>query len=56
MLCAIFVALCVISEPGLNSCRDPGTPAYGIPVLAEGFQVGFGLGCTFEKMDMEFEL
>uniref|UniRef100_A0AAX7T7I4 CUB and Sushi multiple domains 1 n=1 Tax=Astatotilapia calliptera TaxID=8154 RepID=A0AAX7T7I4_ASTCA len=23
-----------------NSCRDPGTPAYGIPVMAQGFQVG----------------
>lgn len=31
--------ICVISEPGVNSCRDPGTPAYGVPVLAEGFQV-----------------
>ncbi|KAM7423965.1 hypothetical protein PAMA_000362 [Pampus argenteus] len=27
-------------DPAFNSCRDPGTPAYGIPVLAQGFQVG----------------
>ncbi|CAG5854549.1 unnamed protein product [Menidia menidia] len=27
-------------DPTFNSCRDPGTPAYGIPVMAQGFQVG----------------
>uniref|UniRef100_A0A3B4GMD2 CUB and Sushi multiple domains 1 n=1 Tax=Pundamilia nyererei TaxID=303518 RepID=A0A3B4GMD2_9CICH len=27
-------------DPAFNSCRDPGTPAYGIPVMAQGFQVG----------------
>uniref|UniRef100_A0A8C8DH19 CUB and Sushi multiple domains 1 n=1 Tax=Oryzias sinensis TaxID=183150 RepID=A0A8C8DH19_9TELE len=27
-------------DPAFNSCRDPGTPAYGIPVVAQGFQVG----------------
>ncbi|KAM6977905.1 CUB and sushi domain-containing protein 1-like [Aplochiton taeniatus] len=27
-------------DPAFNSCRDPGTPAYGIPVLAQGFEVG----------------
>nr|XP_057944796.1 CUB and sushi domain-containing protein 1-like isoform X2 [Doryrhamphus excisus] len=27
-------------DPALNSCRDPGTPAYGIPVQAQGLQVG----------------
>ncbi|XP_037549410.1 CUB and sushi domain-containing protein 1 [Nematolebias whitei] len=27
-------------DPVLNSCRDPGTPAYGIPIMAQGFQVG----------------
>ncbi|KAM4592287.1 CUB and sushi domain-containing protein 1-like [Odontesthes bonariensis] len=27
-------------DPAFNSCRDPGTPAYGIPVIAHGFQVG----------------
>uniref|UniRef100_A0A669AVD5 CUB and Sushi multiple domains 1 n=1 Tax=Oreochromis niloticus TaxID=8128 RepID=A0A669AVD5_ORENI len=28
------------TDPAFNSCRDPGTPAYGIPVMAQGFQVG----------------
>ncbi|MED6285967.1 CUB and sushi domain-containing protein 1 [Characodon lateralis] len=28
------------SDPAFNSCRDPGTPAYGIPIMAQGFQVG----------------
>uniref|UniRef100_A0AAQ5ZW41 CUB and Sushi multiple domains 1 n=1 Tax=Amphiprion ocellaris TaxID=80972 RepID=A0AAQ5ZW41_AMPOC len=27
-------------DPAFNNCRDPGTPAYGIPVMAQGFQVG----------------
>uniref|UniRef100_A0A8C5A417 CUB and Sushi multiple domains 1 n=1 Tax=Gadus morhua TaxID=8049 RepID=A0A8C5A417_GADMO len=27
-------------DPALNICRDPGIPAYGIPVMAQGFQVG----------------
>ncbi|XP_077568652.1 CUB and sushi domain-containing protein 1-like isoform X2 [Stigmatopora nigra] len=27
-------------DPAFNSCRDPGTPAYGIPVQALGLQVG----------------
>ncbi|XP_032416301.1 CUB and sushi domain-containing protein 1 isoform X4 [Xiphophorus hellerii] len=27
-------------DPTFNSCRDPGTPAYGIPIMAQGFQVG----------------
>uniref|UniRef100_A0AAV2LT87 CUB and Sushi multiple domains 1 n=1 Tax=Knipowitschia caucasica TaxID=637954 RepID=A0AAV2LT87_KNICA len=27
-------------DPAFNTCRDPGTPAYGIPVLAQGLQVG----------------
>ncbi|XP_047218456.1 CUB and sushi domain-containing protein 1-like [Girardinichthys multiradiatus] len=27
-------------DPAFNSCRDPGTPAYGIPIMAQGFQVG----------------
>uniref|UniRef100_A0A3B4YUQ9 CUB and Sushi multiple domains 1 n=1 Tax=Seriola lalandi dorsalis TaxID=1841481 RepID=A0A3B4YUQ9_SERLL len=27
-------------DPAFNNCRDPGTPAYGIPVIAQGFQVG----------------
>ncbi|XP_054625925.1 CUB and sushi domain-containing protein 1-like isoform X1 [Dunckerocampus dactyliophorus] len=27
-------------DSALNSCRDPGTPAYGIPVQAQGLQVG----------------
>lgn len=30
----------VLADPAFNSCRDPGTPAYGIPVMAQGFQVG----------------
>lgn len=29
----------VFADPAFNSCRDPGTPAYGIPVMAQGFQV-----------------
>uniref|UniRef100_A0A8C5B874 CUB and Sushi multiple domains 1 n=1 Tax=Gadus morhua TaxID=8049 RepID=A0A8C5B874_GADMO len=29
-----------IEDPALNICRDPGIPAYGIPVMAQGFQVG----------------
>lgn len=33
------VCLCVCVDPAFNSCRDPGTPAYGIPVMAQGFQV-----------------
>ncbi|TNN72369.1 CUB and sushi domain-containing protein 1 [Liparis tanakae] len=27
-------------DPAFNICRDPGTPAYGIPVMGHGFQVG----------------
>uniref|UniRef100_A0A8C5D3L1 CUB and Sushi multiple domains 1 n=1 Tax=Gouania willdenowi TaxID=441366 RepID=A0A8C5D3L1_GOUWI len=27
-------------DPAFNSCRDPGTPAFGIPIMAQGFQVG----------------
>ncbi|XP_077451119.1 CUB and sushi domain-containing protein 1-like isoform X2 [Stigmatopora argus] len=27
-------------DPAFNSCRDPGTPVYGIPVQALGLQVG----------------
>uniref|UniRef100_A0A3Q2QXN5 CUB and Sushi multiple domains 1 n=1 Tax=Fundulus heteroclitus TaxID=8078 RepID=A0A3Q2QXN5_FUNHE len=27
-------------DPAFNSCRDPGTPAYGVPIMAQGFQVG----------------
>lgn len=30
----------VLADPAFNSCRDPGTPAYGIPIMAQGFQVG----------------
>ncbi|XP_035256647.1 CUB and sushi domain-containing protein 1a isoform X1 [Anguilla anguilla] len=27
-------------DPAYNTCRDPGTPAYGIPVQAQGYEVG----------------
>ncbi|XP_036402136.1 CUB and sushi domain-containing protein 1-like [Megalops cyprinoides] len=27
-------------DPAYNVCRDPGTPAYGIPVQAQGYEVG----------------
>ncbi|TSN48501.1 CUB and sushi domain-containing protein 1 [Bagarius yarrelli] len=27
-------------DPAYNSCKDPGTPAYGIPLQAQGFTVG----------------
>uniref|UniRef100_A0A673K927 CUB and sushi domain-containing protein 1-like n=1 Tax=Sinocyclocheilus rhinocerous TaxID=307959 RepID=A0A673K927_9TELE len=27
-------------DPTNNACKDPGTPAYGIPVQAQGFEVG----------------
>ncbi|XP_026879255.2 CUB and sushi domain-containing protein 1 [Electrophorus electricus] len=27
-------------DPAFNACRDPGTPAYGIPLQAQGFEVG----------------
>ncbi|XP_068442403.1 CUB and sushi domain-containing protein 1a isoform X2 [Clinocottus analis] len=27
-------------DPAFNNCRDPGTPAYGIPVMGQGVQVG----------------
>ncbi|XP_041921873.1 CUB and sushi domain-containing protein 1-like [Alosa sapidissima] len=27
-------------DPAFNSCRDPGTPSYGIPIQAQGFEVG----------------
>lgn len=39
MLSFLCVCVCVIADPAFNSCRDPGTPAYGIPVMAQGFQV-----------------
>lgn len=35
----VHVSLCVFVDPAFNSCRDPGTPAYGVPVMAQGFQV-----------------
>lgn len=34
-----WVRVCV-ADPAFNSCRDPGTPAFGIPIMAQGFQVG----------------
>lgn len=42
MYVCVYVSLgaCVFADPAFNSCRDPGTPAYGIPVMAQGFQVG----------------
>lgn len=36
----VLGCVCVLADPAFNSCRDPGTPAYGIPVVAQGFQVG----------------
>uniref|UniRef100_A0A8B9JH09 CUB and Sushi multiple domains 1 n=1 Tax=Astyanax mexicanus TaxID=7994 RepID=A0A8B9JH09_ASTMX len=27
-------------DPAYNACKDPGTPAYGIPLQAQGFEVG----------------
>uniref|UniRef100_A0A671PZU1 CUB and sushi domain-containing protein 1-like n=1 Tax=Sinocyclocheilus anshuiensis TaxID=1608454 RepID=A0A671PZU1_9TELE len=27
-------------DPSSNACKDPGTPSYGIPVQAQGFEVG----------------
>ncbi|XP_027021418.2 CUB and sushi domain-containing protein 1 isoform X3 [Tachysurus fulvidraco] len=27
-------------DPAYNACKDPGTPAYGIPLQAQGFMVG----------------
>eukprot|EP00063_Salmo_salar_P060825 XP_014035660.1 PREDICTED: CUB and sushi domain-containing protein 1-like isoform X3 [Salmo salar] len=27
-------------DPAYNTCRDPGTPSYGIPVTSQGFEVG----------------
>ncbi|KAI1894595.1 hypothetical protein AGOR_G00117390 [Albula goreensis] len=27
-------------DPAYNTCRDPGTPAYGIPLQAQGYEVG----------------
>uniref|UniRef100_A0AAQ4RPP2 CUB and Sushi multiple domains 1 n=1 Tax=Gasterosteus aculeatus aculeatus TaxID=481459 RepID=A0AAQ4RPP2_GASAC len=27
-------------DQAFNNCRDPGTPAYGIPIMGQGFQVG----------------
>lgn len=36
---SLIVRVHVIADPASNSCRDPGTPAYGIPVMAQGFQV-----------------
>ncbi|KAJ8250433.1 hypothetical protein COCON_G00223550 [Conger conger] len=27
-------------DPAYNTCRDPGSPAYGIPVQAQGYEVG----------------
>lgn len=42
----------VIADPAFNSCRDPGTPAYGIPVMAQGFQVrmtSFLIVCTWSR-------
>uniref|UniRef100_A0A9J7XDS2 CUB and Sushi multiple domains 1 n=1 Tax=Cyprinus carpio carpio TaxID=630221 RepID=A0A9J7XDS2_CYPCA len=27
-------------DPTSNACKDPGTPSYGIPVQAQGFEVG----------------
>ncbi|KAF7710922.1 hypothetical protein HF521_009794 [Silurus meridionalis] len=27
-------------DPAYNACKDPGTPAYGIPLQAQGFTVG----------------
>ncbi|XP_029281787.1 LOW QUALITY PROTEIN: CUB and sushi domain-containing protein 1-like [Cottoperca gobio] len=27
-------------DPAFNNCRDPGTPAYGVPIIGQGFQVG----------------
>lgn len=45
LLC-VCVCVCVslgagvLADPAFNSCRDPGTPAYGIPIMAQGFQVG----------------
>ena len=35
----VCVCVTVCEDPAFNSCRDPGTPAYGIPVMAQGFQV-----------------
>lgn len=28
-----------IADPANNACKDPGTPAYGIPLQAQGFLV-----------------
>lgn len=39
MCVSLCVCLSVCVDPAFNSCRDPGTPAYGIPVMAQGFQV-----------------
>uniref|UniRef100_A0AAZ3P372 CUB and sushi domain-containing protein 1 n=1 Tax=Oncorhynchus tshawytscha TaxID=74940 RepID=A0AAZ3P372_ONCTS len=27
-------------DPAYNTCRDPGTPSYGIPVTSQGFEAG----------------
>lgn len=37
IIICVFVSLHV--DPAFNNCRDPGTPAYGIPIMAQGFQV-----------------
>lgn len=39
VLSRVLGSVCV-ADPAFNSCRDPGTPAFGIPILAQGFQVG----------------
>lgn len=50
----VSLGACVLADPAFNSCRDPGTPAYGIPIMAQGFQVGNNnCMCLMEKLQTE---
>lgn len=35
----VLFVIFLMTDPAYNACKDPGTPAYGIPLQAQGFTV-----------------